>query len=87
MRSKRIVGSPPNHWMDTSSWPAFCSNRNSIGCADSLAPDDDYAKTRAEAKEAFEQRDRYMETASTIVAHRRALALLDELMPSKENAA
>ncbi|MGW0991969.1 N-6 DNA methylase [Streptomyces sp. NPDC002523] len=58
-----------------------------IGCADSLAPDDDYAKTRAEAKEAFEQRDRYMDTANTIIAHRRALALLDELMPSKENAA
>ncbi|MFE6530126.1 N-6 DNA methylase [Streptomyces rochei] len=58
-----------------------------IGCADSLALDDDYSKTRAEAAKAFEQRDRYMETATTIVAHRRALALLDQLMPSKETAA
>ncbi|MEU0722908.1 N-6 DNA methylase [Streptomyces sp. NPDC006140] len=58
-----------------------------IGCADSLAPEDDYANTRAEAAEAFEQRDRYMETASTIVAHRRAFALLDQLMPSKETTA
>ncbi|MER5546530.1 N-6 DNA methylase [Streptomyces sp. NPDC001233] len=57
-----------------------------IGCADSLAPGDDYAATRAEAKEAFEQRDRYMDTANTIVAHRRAFALLEQLMPSKEAA-
>ncbi|MET8681729.1 N-6 DNA methylase [Streptomyces sp. NPDC004647] len=61
--------------------------RAHIGCADSLAPDDDYAKTRAEAAEAFEQRDRYMETASTIVAYHRAFALVDQLTPSKENAA
>jgi hypothetical protein len=57
-----------------------------IGCADSLAPDDDYAKTRAEAKEAFEERDRYVDTATTIVAHRRAFALLEQVMPSKETA-
>ncbi|MER6609111.1 N-6 DNA methylase [Streptomyces sp. NPDC000927] len=87
------------HWYgnDVDSLSAGCAAINAIiwdlgprcliGCADSLAPDDDYAKTRAEAAEAFEQRDRYMETATTIVAHRRAFALLDQLMPSKETAA
>ncbi|MGI5399186.1 N-6 DNA methylase [Streptomyces sp. CA-135486] len=97
----RDLGLNPHdfHWYgnDIDSLSAGCAAVNAIiwdlgprcliGCADSLAPEDDYAKTRAEAKEAFEQRDRYMETASTIIAHRRALALLDELMPSKENAA
>ncbi|MFD4480535.1 N-6 DNA methylase [Streptomyces sp. NPDC058257] len=57
-----------------------------IGCADSLAPEDDYAKTIAEAKDAFEERDRYMDTATSIVASRRAVALLDKLMPDKEHA-
>ncbi|MGV9272364.1 N-6 DNA methylase [Streptomyces griseosporeus] len=87
------------HWYgnDVDSLSAGCAAVNAIiwdlgpgcliGCADSLAPEDDYAKTRAEAKEAFEQRDRYVETATTLIAHRRALALLHELMPSKETAA
>ncbi|MFE4535772.1 N-6 DNA methylase [Streptomyces scopuliridis] len=56
-----------------------------IGCADSLAPDDDYAKTIAEAKDAFEERDRCMDTATSIVASRRAVRLLDELMADKEH--
>ncbi|MFE3525364.1 N-6 DNA methylase [Streptomyces sp. NPDC059161] len=87
------------HWYgnDIDSLSAGCAAVNAIvwdlgprcliGCADSLAPDDDYAQTRAEAKEAFEQRDRYMDTASTIVAHRRAFALLDQLMPSNGTTA
>lgn len=97
----RDLGLNPHdfHWYgnDVDSLSAGCAAVNAIiwdlgpgcliGCADSLAPEDDYAKTRAEAAEAFEQRDRYMETATTIVAHRRALALLDQLMPSKETAA
>ncbi|MEU7640977.1 N-6 DNA methylase [Streptomyces sp. NPDC039016] len=58
-----------------------------IGCADSLHPDDDYAKARAEAKEAFEERDRHVDTATTIIAHRRALALFDQLMPRTETTA
>ncbi|MGW2320168.1 N-6 DNA methylase [Streptomyces sp. NPDC001680] len=86
------------HWYgnDVDSLSAGCAAVNAIiwdlgprcliGCADSLAPGDDYAATRAEAKEAFEQRDSYMDTASTIVAHRRAFALLEQLMPSKEAA-
>jgi hypothetical protein len=81
------------HWYgnDIDSLSAGCAAVNAIiwdlgprcliGCADSLTPDDDYAKTRAEAAEAFEQRDRYMDTATTIVAYRRAFALLDQLMP------
>ncbi|MFE7121290.1 N-6 DNA methylase [Streptomyces sp. NPDC057654] len=52
-----------------------------IGHADSLAPDDDYAKAHAEAKEAFEQRNRYLDTAHTLVAWDQAFALLDEVMP------
>ncbi|MFD0649957.1 N-6 DNA methylase [Streptomyces malaysiensis] len=87
------------HWYgnDIDSLSAGCAAVNAIiwdlgprcliGCADSLAPDDDYAKTRAEAKEAFEQRDRYIDTASTIVTWRRALGLVDQLMPSEGNAA
>ncbi|OIJ97806.1 hypothetical protein BIV25_13450 [Streptomyces sp. MUSC 14] len=86
------------HWYgnDVDSLSAGCAAVNAIiwdlgprcliGCADSLAPGDDYAATRAEAKEAFEERDRYVDTARTIVAHRRAFALLDQLMPSKEAA-
>jgi hypothetical protein len=86
------------HWYgnDVDSLSAGCAAINAIiwdlgprcliGCADSLAPGDDYAQTRAEAKEAFEQRDRYLDTATTIVAHRRALALLDQLMPSEAAA-
>ncbi|MCR8573052.1 SAM-dependent methyltransferase [Streptomyces sp. Isolate_219] len=50
-----------------------------IGCANSLAPEDDYAKTVAEARDAFKQRDDYMSTATTIVGYRRAFRLLDEL--------
>lgn len=59
-----------------------------IGCADSLADIEDggYAQTLAEARDAFRQRDDYMDTAATIVAHRRAFRLLDQLMPSKEKA-
>ncbi len=58
-----------------------------IGCADSLALEDGgYAQTLAEAKEAIEQRDRYMDTATTIAVHRRAFRLLDELTSSKETA-
>ncbi|MGP8302026.1 N-6 DNA methylase [Streptomyces inhibens] len=50
-----------------------------IGCADSLVPEDDYAKTIAEARDAFKQRDDYTSTANQIVAYRRASRLLDEL--------
>lgn len=51
-----------------------------IGCADSLASEDGgYAKTRAQARDAFKQRDDYMSTANTIAAYRRAFRLLDEL--------
>ncbi|MER7047978.1 N-6 DNA methylase [Streptomyces jumonjinensis] len=50
-----------------------------IGCADSLAPDDHYAKTRTEAADAFEERDKYMGAASSIVAFRRAFDLVDQL--------
>ncbi|MBC9724924.1 N-6 DNA methylase [Streptomyces sp. TRM68367] len=58
-----------------------------IGCADSLALEDGgYAQTLTEAKDAFEQRDRYVDTANSIVASRRAFRLLDQLM-SKEPAA
>ncbi|MBT2390716.1 N-6 DNA methylase [Streptomyces sp. ISL-1] len=58
-----------------------------IGCADSLALEDGgYAKTLAEAQDAFKQRDNYVDTASAIVASRRAFRLVDELMASKETA-
>jgi hypothetical protein len=58
-----------------------------IGCADSLAIEDGgYAQTLAEAQDAFTQRDRYMDTATTILAHRRALRLLDELIPDTQEA-
>ncbi|MFF9478043.1 N-6 DNA methylase [Streptomyces sp. NPDC014733] len=57
-----------------------------IGCANSLTRDDDYAKTRTEALEAFEERDRHVETATTIAAHRRALAAFDNLMAGAGNA-
>ncbi|MET8677045.1 N-6 DNA methylase [Streptomyces sp. NPDC004647] len=56
-----------------------------IGCADSLAPEDDYAKTVEEAKDAFAQRDRYVDTASAIAASRRAFRLIDQLMPDKKD--
>lgn len=55
-----------------------------IGCADSLAPDDDYENTRTEALDAFEQRDRYLDTAHSLVAVRRAFDLVERLTPSKE---
>ncbi|MBY8884821.1 SAM-dependent methyltransferase [Streptomyces sp. PTM05] len=97
----RELGLSPHdfHWYgnDIDSLSAGCAAVNTIiwdlgprcliGCADSLAPEDDYAKTRAEARDAFDQRDRYMDTARTIIAHRRALRLLDDLMPSKEPVA
>ncbi|MGW3031153.1 N-6 DNA methylase [Streptomyces sp. NPDC001178] len=58
-----------------------------IGCADSLALEDGgYAKTLAEAKDSFEQRDRYVDTANTIVASRRAFRLVDDLISGKETA-
>ncbi|MFE0251257.1 N-6 DNA methylase [Streptomyces sp. NPDC059010] len=59
-----------------------------IGCADSLALEDGgYAKTLAEAKEAFEQRDRYVDTATTIAAHQRAFRFVDDLISGKETTA
>ncbi|MGW3121327.1 N-6 DNA methylase [Streptomyces sp. NPDC001107] len=59
-----------------------------IGCADSLALEDGgYATTLAEAKDAFEQRDQYMDTATTIVAHRRAFRLVDDLISGRKTAA
>ncbi|MFD8379136.1 N-6 DNA methylase [Streptomyces sp. NPDC059679] len=55
--------------------------RAHIGCADSIALEDGgHAKTLAEAKDAFEERDKYVGTATAIVASRRAFRLLDELM-------
>ncbi|MEV0476205.1 N-6 DNA methylase [Streptomyces prunicolor] len=58
-----------------------------IGCADSLALEDGgYAKTLAEAKDSFEQRDQYLDTATTIAAHRRAFRLLDPLTANEPAA-
>lgn len=96
----RDLGLNPHdfHWygVDIDALSAGCAAINAIvwdlgprcliGCADSLAPDDDYAKTIAEAKDAFEERDRYMDTATSIIASRRAVGLLDELMADKEHA-
>lgn len=56
-----------------------------IGCADSLAPEDDYAKTLAEAQDAFKQRDNAVDTATTIAATRDAIRLLDQISTPKEN--
>ncbi|MGW3101285.1 N-6 DNA methylase [Streptomyces sp. NPDC001100] len=97
----RELGLDPHdfHWYgnDIDSLSAGCAAVNAIiwdlgprcliGCADSLAPDDDYAKTRAEALEAFEERDQYLGTAHSLVAFRRAFDLVDELMPSTEPVA
>ncbi|MGW7572355.1 N-6 DNA methylase [Streptomyces sp. NPDC054765] len=58
----------------------------SIGCADSLAPEDDYAKTLAEARDAFKQRDTALDAATTITATRNAKRLLDQISTPKEKA-
>ncbi|WP_425834249.1 N-6 DNA methylase [Streptomyces fractus] len=58
-----------------------------IGCANSLALEDGgYAKTLAEAKEAFEQRDTYVDMASGIATWRRTFRLLDNLTPDQQKA-
>ncbi|MER6086863.1 N-6 DNA methylase [Streptomyces bluensis] len=58
-----------------------------IGCADSLTTEDGgYAKTLAEANESFAQRDRYMDTATSTAASRRAFRLLDDLIANKGTA-
>ncbi|MFE0190753.1 N-6 DNA methylase [Streptomyces sp. NPDC058989] len=57
-----------------------------IGCADSLAPEDDYAQTLAEAQDAFKQRDDYIGAATSIVATRRAFRLADQISTPKEKA-
>jgi hypothetical protein len=59
-----------------------------IGCADSLALEDGgHAKTLAEAKASFADRDRYLETANSIVTSRRAFRLVEDLISGKETAA
>ncbi|MFE7277935.1 N-6 DNA methylase [Streptomyces sp. NPDC057623] len=59
-----------------------------IGCADSLALEDGgYAKTLTEAKDAFAERDRYIDTANTIVATRQAVLRLDELTSKEPSTA
>nr|WP_269475768.1 N-6 DNA methylase [Streptomyces gossypiisoli] len=57
-----------------------------IGCADSLAPEDDYAQTLAEAQDAFKQRDKAMDAATFIAATRGAIRLLDQISTPKEKA-
>ncbi|AIA03419.1 N-6 DNA methylase [Streptomyces noursei] len=49
-----------------------------IGCADSLAPEDDYAKTLTEARDAFKERDQAMDTVTLITATRSAMRLLEK---------
>lgn len=97
----RDLGLDPHdfHWYgnDIDALSAGCAAVNAIvwdlgprcliGCADSLAPEDDYAKTRAEALEAIEERDRYLGAAHSLVAVQRAFDLVDKLMPSNEPAA
>ncbi|MFF2650410.1 N-6 DNA methylase [Streptomyces sp. NPDC058045] len=97
----RDLGLDPHdfHWYgnDIDALSAGCAAINAIiwdlgprcliGCADSLAPEDDCAKTRAEALEAFKERDRYVGAAHSLAAFRRAFDLVDELMPSKEPVA
>ncbi|WP_405803467.1 N-6 DNA methylase [Streptomyces sp. NBC_01187] len=88
------------HWYgnDIDALSAACAALNTItwdlgprafiGCADSIALEDGgHAKTLAEARDACAQRDQYMETASAIVASRRAFALIDQLTSGKENTA
>ena len=58
-----------------------------IGCADSLATEDGgYAQTLTETRDAFQQRDDAMATATHIAAARRALNLLDQITTPTEHA-
>nr|WSZ96802.1 SAM-dependent methyltransferase [Streptomyces sp. NBC_00857] len=96
----RDLGNNPHDYVwygnDIDSLSAACAAVNTIiwdlgpraliGCADSLAPEDDYAKTVEEAKDAFAQRDRYMDVARTIASSRRAFRLIDELTTPREKA-
>ncbi|MFF4051906.1 N-6 DNA methylase [Streptomyces chartreusis] len=97
----RDLGLNPHdyHWYgnDIDALAASCAAVNTIiwdlgphcfiGCADSIALEDGgYAQTLAEAKASFEQRDRSLDTAHSIVAARRAFRLVDQLT-SQETAA
>ncbi|MFK0279799.1 N-6 DNA methylase [Streptomyces sp. NPDC090499] len=98
----RDLGLNPHdyHWYgnDIDALAAACAAVNAIiwdlgpqcfiGCADSLALEDGgHAKTLAEAKDSFADRDRYLDTATSIVATRRAVRLLDDLTSGKETTA
>ncbi|MFE7781237.1 N-6 DNA methylase [Streptomyces nigrescens] len=96
----RDLGLDPHdfHWYgnDIDALSAGCAAVNAIiwdlgpncfiGCANSLAPEDDYAKTLTEARDSCEQRDTALDTATTIAATRNAIRLLDQISTPKENA-
>ncbi|MFJ9617807.1 N-6 DNA methylase [Streptomyces noursei] len=96
----RDLGLNPHdfHWYgnDIDSLAAACAAVNTIiwdlgpncfiGCANSLAPEDDYGKTLAEARDAFTQRDKAVDAATFIAATDGALRLLNKITTPKEKA-
>ncbi|AJC58623.1 N-6 DNA methylase [Streptomyces sp. 769] len=96
----RDLGLNPHdfHWYgnDVDALAAACAAVNTIiwdlgpncfiGCADSLAPEDDYGITLAEAQDAFTERDKAVDAATFIAATEGALRLLNQITTPKEKA-